>query len=42
MPAYKVNLNAGDYLQLVAFRIGSSGSVLTIPNGRWIKIEKLL
>lgn len=42
MPAYKVNLNAGDYVEVVGFRIGSAGSVLTIPNGSWIKIEKLI
>jgi hypothetical protein len=42
MPAYKVNLTAGDYVELVGFRIGSAGSVLTLPNGSWIKINKLL
>jgi hypothetical protein len=42
MPAYKVNLSAGDYVQLVAFRIGSAGNVITVPNGSWIKVNKLL
>ena len=40
MPQYKVNLINGDYIELLGFRIGSSGSVLTVPDGSWIKIEK--
>lgn len=40
MPKYVVNLNTNDYLQLIAFRIGDSGSVLTKTNASWIKIEK--
>lgn len=42
MPSYKVSLTAGDYIELVAFRVGSAGSVLTLPNGSWIKVSKLL
>lgn len=42
MPSYKVSLSAGDYIELVAFRIGSAGSVETVANGNWIKINKLL
>jgi hypothetical protein len=40
MPKYLVNLNNNDYLQLVAFRIGDTGSALTKANGSWIRIEK--
>lgn len=40
MPKYSVNLLNDDYLQLVAFRIGDAGSVLTKPNSSWIRIEK--
>ena len=42
MPQYKVDLNNGDYVELLGFRIGSSGSVLTVPDGSWIKIEKII
>jgi len=42
MPQYKVNLINGDYIELLGFRIGSSGSVLTVPDGSWIKIEKII
>jgi len=41
MSPYKVALLNGDYIELIAFRIGSSGSVLTIPDGSWLKIEKI-
>ena len=41
-PSYDVALNAGDYIELLAFRIGSSGSVFTVPNGSWIKLKKLI
>ena len=41
MSPYKVALLNGDYIELIGFRIGSSGSVLTIPDGSWIKIEKI-
>lgn len=42
VPSYLVNLNAGDYVELMAFRVGSSGSVLTVPNNNWIKIKKII
>lgn len=38
---YKLTLNDGDYIQLLSFRIGSSGNVLTKPNASWIKITKI-
>jgi hypothetical protein len=40
MPKYLVSLVNNDYLQLIAFRIGDAGSVLTKPNSSWIRIEK--
>jgi hypothetical protein len=40
IPNYSVNLNSGDYIELVAFRIGFSGDVYTRENGSWIKIQK--
>lgn len=40
MPNYLVSLTAGDYIELVAFRIGFSGNVFTKENGSWIKIQK--
>lgn len=40
MPTYLVNLNAGDYIEVVGFRIGYSGNVFTKENGSWIKIQK--
>jgi len=40
MPENLVTLVNGDYLELKAFRIGNSGSVFTVPNGSWIKIQK--
>jgi hypothetical protein len=42
MSPYKVDLSSGDYIELMTFRIGSSGSVLTVPKGSWIKIIKIL
>jgi len=42
MPQYKVDLINGNYIELMGFRIGSSGSVLTVPDGSWIKIEKII
>jgi len=42
MPEYTLTLDAGDYLQLVGFRIGGSGIVNTIPQGSWIKIRKII
>jgi hypothetical protein len=41
MSPYKVALLNGDYIELIAFRIGNAGSVLTEPDGTWIKIEKI-
>lgn len=40
LPDYNVALLSNDYLELVTFRIGNSGNVLTKPNGSWIRIEK--
>ena len=40
MPNYLVNLTIGDYIELVAFRIGYTGNVFTKENGSWIKIQK--
>jgi hypothetical protein len=41
MTDYNINLLNGDYIELVAFRIGNSGSVTTIPEASWIKAEKI-
>lgn len=40
MPHYKVNLLSGDYVELIAFRIGDVGVALTKPNGSWITMIK--
>ena len=40
MAIYKVNLVAGDYLELVAYRIGEIGSVLTVANASWLTLIK--
>jgi hypothetical protein len=40
MPDYRVNLLSGDYIELYAFRVGSAGSVTTVPDGSFIKITK--
>ena len=42
MPNYKLALITGDYIELVAFRIGKSGGVFTINDGSWIKIQKII
>jgi len=42
LPPYKLNLINGDYIELIAFRMGGAGTVNTLPNGSWIKITKLL
>ena len=42
MSPYKVTLSNGDYIELIGFRIGASGSVLTVPDGTWVKIEKII
>jgi len=40
MSIYKTNLLAGDYVELIAYRIGDAGSALTIPGGSWITLIK--
>ena len=40
MPSYKVSLDSGDYIELMAFRIGYSGEVYTVENSSWIKMTK--
>jgi hypothetical protein len=42
MPEYMVSLSNGDYIELMAFRIGDAGIVTTIGNGTWIKINKII
>jgi hypothetical protein len=42
MPEYLANLSNGDYVELMAFRIGTAGAVYTIGNGSWIKIHKMI
>lgn len=42
MPEYMVSLSNGDYVELMAFRIGDAGIVTTIGNGTWIKINKII
>jgi len=42
MPEYLATLSNGDYVELMAFRIGTSGAVYTVGNGSWIKIHKIL
>ena len=42
MPNYKLALSSGDYIELVAFRIGKSGGVFTVNDGSWIKIQKII
>ena len=41
MPQYITTLTSGDYVELLAFRIGNDGVGNTVPNGSWIKIKKL-
>jgi hypothetical protein len=40
MPSYFVSLKNGDYVELMAFRIGFQGSVFTKENASWIKVLK--
>lgn len=40
MAIYKTNLVAGDYIELVAFRIGEIGSVYTVPDASWLTLIK--
>jgi hypothetical protein len=42
MPESLVSLNNGDYIELLAFRIGYTGIVNTVAGGSWIKMEKKL
>ena len=41
MPNYKISLNNDDYIELVGFRIGTSGNVFTVANGSWIRVLKI-
>lgn len=38
---YKKSLNAGDYLELYVFRVGNSGTALTVPSCSWIHVIKI-
>ena len=40
LPEYHVTLVDGDYVELIAFRIGYAGQVYTVGNGSWIKVQK--
>ena len=42
MPENLITMKSGDYVELVAFRIGYAGQVYTVGDGSWIKIEKKL
>lgn len=42
MPENLVDLDSGDYIELIGFRIGYSGVVYTVSNGSWIKIQKII
>lgn len=42
MPENLATLTAGEYIELMAFRIGYSGNVYTVGGGSWIKMEKKL
>lgn len=37
---YQYRLNAGDYIELYAFRIGDQGIAKTIPNTTWIRVVR--
>lgn len=41
MPIYTMLLFADDYVELMVFRSGNSGSALSKPNESWIRIEKI-
>jgi len=41
MPQYMISLSNGDYVELVAFRIGYDGIVNTKAHGSWIKIKRI-
>jgi hypothetical protein len=40
MPPYLVSLAAGNYIELMAFRIGTTGNAFTKENSSWIRIKK--
>ena len=42
MPENLASMTAGEYIELLAFRIGYAGIVYTVGDGSWIKIEKKL
>ena len=42
MPENMVSLVNGDYVELVAFRIGYNGIVYTVEDGSWIKVIKMI
>lgn len=42
MPENLITMTSGEYIELLAFRIGYAGSVYTVSEGSWIKIEKKL
>lgn len=42
MPEYEIELESGDFIELVAFRIADDGTVSTVPDGSWIRIIKIL
>jgi hypothetical protein len=41
MPPYQVLLPSGSYIELMAFRIGTTGNVYTKTNGSWLKIKRI-
>lgn len=42
MPEYLVNLENGDYVELIAFRVGYSGMVFTEEDSSWLKMKKII
>ena len=42
MPENLITMTAGEYIELLAFRIGYAGVVYTVGEGSWIKMEKKL
>jgi len=41
MPSYLVLLSSSNYVELIAFRIGTAGDAFTKKNSSWFKIKKL-
>ena len=41
MPQYLISLLNGDYIELMAFRIGDGGNAFTKENSSWIRIKKI-